>query len=264
MYRSELRDRMRIREAVRKLIETTGYTIRRLPTAETPYDQDGLTSVHNHDFMKDPDFIRAYNRGCLAAGDYHWHWRIHLGLWSAKCAAQLSGDFVECGVNRGFLSSAVMEYLDWNSRESTFYLLDTFEGIDLTQVAEGERQAAAERNEEHFRSGFYVRGVDSVVKNFSEWKHVKIIPGSVPGTLSQVDSDQIAWLHLDMNCAEPEVLALEYFWDRLVTGAVVLLDDYAYRGFTSQKRAIDRLANRLGIAVASLPTGQGLILRPPH
>jgi hypothetical protein len=35
------------------------------------YDQDGLRSVHNHEFMGDPSFRRAYERGVRATGrDY--------------------------------------------------------------------------------------------------------------------------------------------------------------------------------------------------
>lgn len=61
---------MRLKEAVRMLIETTGYTILRMPTAAAMYNQDGLQSGHNHDFMKDPAFCKAYERGCRAAADY--------------------------------------------------------------------------------------------------------------------------------------------------------------------------------------------------
>ena len=32
------------------------------------YDQDGLKSVHNHDFMHEPRFCRAYARGVLPSG----------------------------------------------------------------------------------------------------------------------------------------------------------------------------------------------------
>ena len=69
--------------------------------AFAPYDQDGLFSIHNHEFMADPDFIRAYARGVKAVGgvDYQWHWRVHVGLWAAANAAKRPGDFVECGVN---------------------------------------------------------------------------------------------------------------------------------------------------------------------
>ncbi len=61
--------------------------------------------------MDDPAFRKAYERGIRAArDDYRWHWRVHIGLWTAAHAARLEGDFVECGVNRGFLTSAIMDY----------------------------------------------------------------------------------------------------------------------------------------------------------
>jgi len=45
---------------------------------------------------------------------------------------------------------------------------------------------------------------------------------------------------------------------------VVLLDDYAYFGFGAQKLAMDEFAARHDVAICSLPTGQGLLLRPPR
>ena len=104
------------------------------------YDQDGLKSVHNHDFMHEPRFCRAYARGVIAVGsDYQWHWRVHVGLWAAFSASKLDGDFVECGVNRGFLSSAIMEDLDWDRLEKTFYLLDTFTGVEEEMISANPR-----------------------------------------------------------------------------------------------------------------------------
>jgi hypothetical protein len=235
--------------------------------APAVYAQDGLISVHSHAFTRDPAFIRAYARGVKAIGGidtYHWHWRIHLGLWAASVASGLDGAFVECGVNRGFLSSAIMEYLDWNSLDRDFYLLDTFAGLDPRYVSDSERDGGAlRRNCEKLQSGFYVRGVDEVRDNFAQWPRARIVVGAVPEVLSQVVPARVAYLHLDMNSAAPEVAALGYFWDRLVAGAPVLLDDYAYLGYTAQRLAMDEFAHAHGVTVCALPTGQGLIIRPP-
>jgi SAM-dependent methyltransferase len=228
------------------------------------YDQDCLRSVHNHEFMDDPRFQRAYARGVQAAGeDYHWHWRVHVGLWAAATASTLEGDFVECGVNRGFLSSAIMDYLDWDIRGKHFYLLDTFAGIDERYLSDQDKMGGAmEKNQAQLDSGFYVRGVESVRRNFAQWRNVSIIEGAVPETLSQVGSKKVAFLSLDMNCSTPEVAALEFFWDRLVPGALILMDDYAYHGYRSQFVAMNALARRKGAEVLSLPTGQGLMVKP--
>ncbi len=229
------------------------------------YDQDGLTTHHNHEFMNDPAFRRAYARGVKAAGgDYLWHWRVHAGLWAARAASKLPGDFVECGVNRGFLSSAIMELLDWDRTGRTFYLLDTFSGIDPRYVSDREKEEGIlDKNKKVIEMGFYVTSADAAIANFSEWKNQKIIIGAVPETLDQITAHQIAFLSIDMNCTPPEVAALEYLWDRLVDGAFVLLDDYAYLGYRQQKLGMDECAGRLGVDILSLPTGQGLIIKPP-
>ena len=262
---------MEFRKLVRRLIESTGYTIRRLPG----YAQDGLLCYHNHEFMDDPSFRKAYQRGVWGDSDHNWHWRVHIGLWVAYCASKLDGDFVECGVNRGFMSSAIMEYLEWDSLGKTFYLLDTFAGLDKRYGSEQELKA----NARGLMSGHYVRGLGTVRANFSEWKNVRIIPGAVPDTLSAVDTQRIAYVHLDMACVFPEVAAFNALWERLVPGAFILLGSYAYQGFrtnkaafdaaagdaypghTAHKLALDAAAGAKGVRIASLPTGQGLLIK---
>jgi hypothetical protein len=233
------------------------------PKIEGPYDFDGLVSIHNHDFMEQPDFTNAYDRGVRAAGaDYRWQWRVHIGLWAARSAIRLEGDFVECGVNRGFLSSAIMKDLDWDTLDRTFYLLDTFKGLDERYVSETEKRGGTiERNKKEIESGFYTENVQQVETNFSEWRNKKIVVGSIPETLGQIQSGKIAFLHIDLNCSPPEVAALEHLWPRLPPGGIVLLDDYAYYGYQPQKEGMDLWGARNNVPIASLPTGQGLIVK---
>lgn len=237
-----------------------GYTIHKHSKDAIDYDQDGLWSTHNHDFMHQPAFCKAYDRGVQAnEKDFKWHWRVHVGLWAAYSASKLKGDYVECGVNRGFLSSSIMEYLDWSALGKQFYLMDTFAGIDERYVTENELdRKIMDRN----KSDMYTKTPESVKNNFSQWKNTRIIVGPIPETLDQVESEFIAYLHLDMNCAPPEVAAFNYFWDRLVPGAFVLLDDYAYKGYEEQKAAMDVAAAEKNVKILSIPTGQGLLIKP--
>jgi hypothetical protein len=259
---------MRPKTVIRKFFEMAGYRLEKIPTPEPiydVYDQDGLRSIHNHDFMSDPSFCKAYERGCRAASDYkNWHWRVHIGLWAGFTASKLVGDFVECGVGRGFFSSAIMEFLNWDSLNRTFYLLDTFEGVDPRFVSQEDYECRAKRGQSAVEDDLYVRDVESVKVNFSQWKNIQIIKGSVPETLNQVETQNVAYLHLDMNCSPPEVAAMNFFWDRLVPGAIILLDDYAYRGFESQKNALEAFGKEKQVMIASLPTGQGLLIKPPR
>jgi hypothetical protein len=228
------------------------------------YCQDGLITIHNHDFMKDPAFLASYTRGVLADGrDFQCHWRIHAALWAAHQATKVDGDFVECGVNRGFVSSAILSSIRWNTLDRSYYLLDTFTGPEEELLSSEERASGyVARKAAATEVGFYATSVEKVAANFSEWSRVKIIKGAIPGTLKQVTAEKIAFIHIDLNCSVPEVAALDHFWPFLSPGAIVLLDDYAYVGFRLSKQAMDKFALKKNVPILSLPTGQGLIVKP--
>lgn len=228
------------------------------------YVEDALMTTQNHEFVDEPGFARAYARGMQAAGyDHNMRWRTHVALWAAFSASKLPGDFVECGVNKGFVSSAIMNYLDWNSLDKKFYLLDTFQGLDLRYVSDEEKAAGyLKRNEDSLASGYYVSGADQARKNFSEWKNAIVVQGSIPDSLKDVDTKAIAYLHLDLNCSPPEVAALDILWDRLVPGAFILHDDYAQVAHKISKNGMDQLAAKKNVKFVSLPTGQGLLIKP--
>jgi len=246
------------RKIIKRFFAVAGIDVYRF--GKDVYSADGLRSVHNHDFIADPKFIKAYERGILAAGrDYDWRWRVHVGLWVAFSASKLAGDFVECGVNKGFLSSAIMDFLDWNSLNKKFYLMDTFNGIDPRYVSDEEKLT---NDFVHDSTNFYVRNFESVKKNFSEWKNVHFVVGPIPDTLVKVTGDKFAYLHIDMNCVPPEVAAFNFFWDKMTPGGFILLDDYAYKSRELQKIAMDKVAYEKGVQILALPTGQGLIIKP--
>ncbi len=97
--------------------------------------------------------------------------------------------------------------------------------------------------------------------NFAEWKGATVVQGAVPDVLGTVEFGRVAFLHIDMNCALPEREALEFFWERLSPGAVVLFDDFAYAGYEAQRRALAEVAGARGYTILSIPTGQGLLIR---
>jgi hypothetical protein len=65
-----------------------------------------------------------------------------------------------------------------------------------------------------------------------------------------------------MNIALPERAALEYFWPKLVSGAVVVLDDYNWLSYREQKLAHDAFAKSMGVQILPMPTGQGVLIKP--
>jgi O-methyltransferase len=206
------------------------------------------------DFAMDRKFLDAYACG-KATGSWRGSdpiWRTYVAAWAAQHASRLPGDFVECGVNRGGTCLAIMEYQDFNSLGKRFYLLDTFCGFPDELVDSANALEPAQ----------FTECYDEVLRTFSKFPRAVIIRGKVPDTLPHVESDQIAFLSIDMNHPVPEIAALRFFWPRLVPGAIILLDDYAYSEmYRSQKQAFDELAKELDFCILSLPTGQGMIIK---
>ena len=222
-------------------------------TALSVYDHDGLRTVHNHTFREAPDFQRAYRRSVQAAGwDYAIYWRVHVILWAATTAQPIPGAFVECGTGRGFMASAICEHLAWNDRP--FYLFDTFEPGSVSSDSDA-------RGATH--SPYYATGPEGVRENFREWPGVQLVVGTVPDSLGQIESGPVAFVHIDMNRPSPEEAALRHFWPRLNPGGVMVLDDYAHAGFEAAHASANRVAAELGFSIVSLPTGQGLTIKPP-
>src|SRR5689334_3359536 len=106
------------------------------------YSKDGLYTVHNCNFIEDPDFIKAYEAGKNTGswGNHDIEWRVHTVLWAARRVFGLEGDFVECGVNKGGFSRAIIEYLGFEKSAKKFYLLDTFEGFETDLLLESEKK----------------------------------------------------------------------------------------------------------------------------
>ncbi|WYX15476.1 hypothetical protein WJ974_02785 [Achromobacter xylosoxidans] len=68
-------------------------------------------------------------------------------------------------------------------------------------------------------------------------------------------------MHLDLNNAEAEIGALDMLFDRMVPGAVLILDDYGWLYYRAQKDAEDPWFARRGYRVLELPTGQGMVIK---
>ncbi len=253
--------RRRIEASVHRFIVTHGY----VPfDVARHYAEDGLFTLSDQSFREEAAFREAYARGVRAGYgvDAHFEWRIHVALWAADTALRAHGDFVECGVNAGFVSSAIMHRLNWSAVPRRYHLVDTFAGPIVEQYSAAEvKSGMAEMVKATEDAGAYVTDIERVRANFAEWPNAVIVQGAVPDILPAIRAERVAFLHLDMNCALPERAALEYFWPRMSPGAIVLMDDYAYWKHGDQKKALDAAARSFGVEALALPTGQGLIVR---
>jgi hypothetical protein len=236
------------------------------------YAKDRLICGHNADFMHDEKFDEAtrlaneQNRRIAAHNMFDAKsWNYYVCCWAACHTLNLPGDFVECGVNTGILSRTVMHYTDFNSTGKTFYLCDTFTGIPEEQVTQREKtffNRVGADGVRHHNTEYYTRDIYEDMLREMKGFNVKLIRGKVPETLSQVDTDKVCFLSIDMNIEAPEIAAADYFWDKMVKGGMIIIDDYGWDWHLPQKEAFDEFAKKMCVKILPLPTGQGLIIKP--
>ena len=192
-------------------------------------------------------------------------WRLHTALFFAKYCSTLEGDFVECGVDRGFLSRAIVSYIDFNNLNKNFYLLDTFEGIPLDDLTEREKKLSPHIKKDidgEYDKSYFEGTYENVKKAFNDYKRVVVVKGRIPEILSKIKSKRIAYVSIDMNNAYPEIEAAKFLWDRIIKGGIILLDDYAYSNrYIEQRIAFDKFAKEKEVEILTLATGQSLIIK---
>ncbi len=219
------------------------------------YAQDNMiVTGRSVAFQHEPEFARAF---AAVADNPHAHrlmWRMHTLAWAARNAMAVGGDFVECGVFRAFKSAFLMDLLRFDQTDRHFWLYDTFAGVPAAQRGPDTISSA----------GHQVPGIaDQVRARFAHQPRVHVVEGMVPNVLVDGAPERVGFLHLDMNSAIAELGALEFFWDRMVPGGTVVLDDYGWSAFRPQLLAADGFFHARGYTVLELPTGQGMVTRRP-
>ena len=83
--------------------------------------------------------------------------------------------------------------------------------------------------------------------------------GYIPESLhASAAPDSIIYMHIDLNSAMPTLAALRFFYPRMVSGGVILFDDYGGSGYPDTKEVVDGFfAKKPGILM-KLPTGQAI------
>jgi O-methyltransferase len=139
----------------------------------------------------------------------------------------LDGDIVECGVWNGG-SAALMAFALKNetSNSRRLWLFDSFAGLPPP----GPRDGTTENK--YYFDGMNKGSVQQVEKAFQKLSlpmdGVKIFPGWFETTLTKAEIDRVAILHIDADWYSSVMSVLQAFYEKVVPGGFIVLDDYGY------------------------------------
>ncbi|WP_374672723.1 class I SAM-dependent methyltransferase [Acidovorax temperans] len=213
------------------------------------YTGDNLfTFQKNLSFLEDEPLMNAWRKHATDAVEQAILWRTSVLLGGVRNGLKLGGDFVEGGCYKGTSVRILCDAVDFGSSNKRWFLYDLFEHDPSTM----SHHAMPEHGTQLYRS---------VLERFADVPNIIVKQGRIPEVLMESAPEKIAFMHLDMNNAEAEVGALEVLWERMVPGAMLVLDDYGWLAYRAQKLAEDAWLQVRGFHVIELPTGQGLVIK---
>ncbi|ANE53626.1 macrocin-O-methyltransferase [Flavisolibacter tropicus] len=167
----------------------------------------------------------------------------------------IEGDMVECGVWKGgSMMLAANKLKSLNNTSKSLFLFDTFEGmshptdVDVTYEHNSAKELLEnqERNPEVANIWCYST-LEEVRANLHSTGYpsekIHFIKGKVEQTLPYGKINTISLLRLDTDWYESTKHELEILYDRLVSGGVLIIDDYGH--WSGARKAVDEfIANR--------------------
>jgi O-methyltransferase len=199
-----------------------------------------------------PEFQAIYegaSRYTLVSPD-----RCYILISLARYASHLAGDFAECGVYRGGTALMLARIIK-NSGNKKLYLFDSFQGLPKVD---------REKDQWFCEGEFRVESVAAVEELLSDFlTQIDIRCGWIPKTFHELQNNQYAFAHLDVDLYQSNLDCCTYFYPRMAAGGVLLFDEYAFAAARGEKDAVDEFFSDKPETPVTLPTGQAIVLKLP-
>jgi O-methyltransferase len=218
------------------------YSIGRKLQPDFPINDRGRYLLADKDFR---DFFEKF----LGSGNWkNFERRWNLGQM-LRLLPPVAGDLAECGVFEGAAAYQLCRFASEHGRR--VHLFDSFQGLSAPQENDGT----------YWTEGGLSASEEKVRANLREFDCFETFPGWIPEAFAKVADRNYAFLHIDVDLEQPTFDSLAFFYPRISSGGVILLDDHGYETCPgARKAALDFMADKPE-PVLDLSTGQGVIIR---
>ena len=178
-----------------------------------------------------------------------------------KKTVDLPGHYVDFGIYFGksyFSWHKFLEVFTPTATHKKVIGFDTFAGFPELASADGKSDLTVQKvpgglSAESFLSEFLelleLHNSDAVLPT----ERGKIVRGDIcktlPEWLDQNPEGRFCLVNMDVDIYEPTMIILEGCWDRVVSGGVLILDEYATSKWPGETRAWDDFAKKRGLEV---------------
>tara|TARA_B100001057_G_scaffold211024_1_gene211529 strand:- start:3724 stop:4593 length:870 start_codon:yes stop_codon:yes gene_type:complete len=166
-------------------------------------------------------------------------------LLASKNASQNQMSLAECGVCDGLAIYFAIKACELSNVDKKIYLYDAWEDL----------------GDDKLRFKYDYLNIDITKKNLENFnKYLIFNKGLIPNVFQKAENPtKINWLHIDLNSSEATRSSLEFFFDKLMPGGVMLFDDYG--GFDDTRRIVDKFFKNKKGHFTNYPSGQGIFIK---
>jgi O-methyltransferase len=214
------------------LVRSFGYEIFRAPAATRDEHQTIVPLASYAPWNLDSAFAKAYDqcRGHTLVDIYRCY-----EIWSlvAEAAKLQQGDLLEVGVWRGGTGALIAAQSAQRMASSQVFLCDTFTGVVKTGA-----QDTIYKNGMHADTSIEI--VQQLLARLGLGNAV-VLQGIFPEqTAERIQDRRFRFCHIDVDVYESSKDICEWLWPRLVSGGVVVFDDYGMRGTEGVQRFVNQ------------------------
>ena len=199
-------------------------------------------------FLEDEGFLNYYKR-FMDADNWHSFDRKYTLDQLLKLTFHLPGDLVECGTYKG--ASAYLMCRAHRKSEKIIHLFDSFEGLSSPDPCDGS----------YWKAGALSTPENVLLETLAEFRNYRVHKGWIPERFIDVSEKCFCFLHIDVDLYHPTLVSLDFFYERMTVGGMILLDDYGFKTCPGTKLAADQFFNDRPENIIMLSTGQAFIIK---
>lgn len=202
----------------------------------------------------DEEYLNIWFKFCQSNQFIHDR-RFNL-YYLAKSVRALAGDTVECGVFQGAGSYLILSAQ--NNTHSTHHIFDSFEGLSEPEQPDISPDDRIRKWKPYDLSC----SEQKVKENLNEYiDKIIIYKGWIPQRFSEVSDLKFKFVHVDVDLYQPTKDTLEFFYNRMIPGGLLVCDDFGFENCPGANKAFIEFINNKPEEIIHLTTGTGFIIK---
>ena len=223
-------------------------------------------------FEEDDYYHRLFEYGLKLDGtpEYGRRERFYSMVQFYCSTSDLSGETAEAGCLFGLSSFLMCGYERLKNPQfkgNGHHLFDSF--VDLSKPSPEDLTGSLSNPILSAVVERYAEGVPDETRHFLErtqntlveFPEIEYHKGWIPDIFRDHDERTYRFVHIDVDLFAPTFDSLAYFYPRLVTGGVIVVDDYGFVNWPGVKKAADRFCRSNKIPIIPLITGNAVIVK---